>query len=241
LNKSNSTALYRASGSIAFIAAARAVWLFGKNPDDQAGRLMLPGKMNLAVEQSGIAYTLTSKRDVAVVEWGEAVSISADAVLEQEGAQRRSELSEAIEWLRERLSAGAVGQREIKRDAAKEGYAWATVRRAKDALGIIPEKSGYQGPSLWRLRNAHPKGAQPQIPEVSIFEQATQSTKVNGNCGTKDSHSPRESRFDGVDYTPDGEGPGCTCQKCDEHFGTVAGWRAHISRGRCTGRSNRSS
>jgi len=170
LNKSNSSALYRASGSIAFIAAARAVWLFGKNPDDQAGRLMLPGKMNLAAEQLGIAYTLSPKRDVAVVEWGEAVSISADAVLEQEGADRRSELSEVMEWLRERLSAGPVAQREIKRDAVKEGYSWATVRRAKDALGVITEKSGYQGPSQWRLRDAHPKGANPRSPLACRIE-----------------------------------------------------------------------
>jgi RecA-family ATPase len=74
LNKSASSALYRASGSIAFVAAARAVWLFGKNPDDPAG-LMLPGKMNLAAEQIGITYRLASKQDVAVVTWGEAVSV----------------------------------------------------------------------------------------------------------------------------------------------------------------------
>jgi putative DNA primase/helicase len=121
LNKSTSSALYRASGSIAFIAAARAVWLFGKNPDDPAGRLMLPGKMNLAAEQMGIAYTLASKQDVAIVAWGEAVSVSADAMLGPEGAER-SERLEAIEWLRERLATGPVVQREIKKDAAKEGF-----------------------------------------------------------------------------------------------------------------------
>ena len=82
LNKNSSSALYRASGSVAFVAAARAVWLFAKSPDDPAQRLMLPGKMNLAPEQSGMGYRLEAKADVAVVTWGDAVSISADAVLE---------------------------------------------------------------------------------------------------------------------------------------------------------------
>jgi hypothetical protein len=74
LNKNSSSALYRASGSVAFVAAARAVWLFAKNPDDPAQRLMLPGKMNLAPEQSGMGYQLEAKQDVVVVTWGEAVT-----------------------------------------------------------------------------------------------------------------------------------------------------------------------
>jgi hypothetical protein len=34
-------------------------------------------------------------------------------------------------------------------------------------------------------------------------------------------------------YTPDSEGPGCTCQNCGDHYGTVAGWQAHVLRGGC--------
>lgn len=199
LNKNTSSALYRASGSIAFTAAARAVWLFGKNPDDPAARLMLPGKMNLAAEQMGIAYTLASERDVAVVRWGEVVSVSADVMLEPEGAERRAERLEVTEWLRERLSTGAILQREIKRDTAKEGFSWATVRRAKDALGIITEKRGYQGPSQWRLRDAHSKGAQPHIPQVSSIERPTENTSVSGNGAAKDAHSIEVSTFDAFD------------------------------------------
>src|SRR5207249_1677314 len=59
LNKSNQrTALYRPNGSIAFTAAARAVWFFARNPDDPTQRLMLPGKMNLARDQNGLSYAL---------------------------------------------------------------------------------------------------------------------------------------------------------------------------------------
>src|SRR5207302_5210820 len=61
LNKNISSAIYRASGSIAFVAGARAVRLFAKNPDDSAQRLLLPGKMNLAPEQTAMGYRLETK------------------------------------------------------------------------------------------------------------------------------------------------------------------------------------
>ncbi len=34
-------------------------------------------------------------------------------------------------------------------------------------------------------------------------------------------------------FVRDPEGHGCTCSTCGGHFGTYAGWRAHVLRGRC--------
>jgi AAA domain-containing protein len=203
LNKNSSSPLYRASGSVAFVAAARAVWLFAKNPDDAAQRLMLPGKMNLAPEQSGMGYRLEAKQDGAVVVWGEAVSVSAEAVLEPEGTERRSERLEAMDWLRGQLADGAVAQRKLKTDAAREGFTWATLRRAKDALGITTEKSGFQGASQWHLKSVHSKGAQPHTTQVSTFEQAIENTNLNGNHTPKDAQPAEVSTFGG--FEDDGE------------------------------------
>jgi hypothetical protein len=36
-------------------------------------------------------------------------------------------------------------------------------------------------------------------------------------------------------FVTDSSGPGCTCRYCNTHFGTAAGWRAHIFRKRCNG------
>jgi hypothetical protein len=44
-----------------------------------------------------------------------------------------------------------VPQPQIKADAKAAGCSWATVRRAKDALGIVPEKAGFEGGWIWRL------------------------------------------------------------------------------------------
>lgn len=202
LNKSNSSALYRASGSVAFVAAARAVWLFAKNPDDAAQRLMLPGKMNLAPEQGGMGYRLEAKRDGAVVVWGGVVSVSAEAVLEPEGTERRSERLEAMDWLRGKLADGPVAQRKLKADAAKEGFAWATVRRAKDAMEITIEKEGFQGASQWSLASAHSKDAQSHITRLSTFEQAIENTNLNGNHTFKDAQPAGVSIIGGFE---DGE------------------------------------
>ena len=152
LSKSNRPALYRPNGSIAFTAAARAVWLFAKSPGDPSQRLMLPGKMNLAPDQMGLSYTLKVERPGnVVVAWGEAVRFSADAVLQPEAAEEKSERLEAMDWLRERLFEGPVSQTEIKAAAKIAGIAWRTVRRAKDSLAVTSQKDGFKGGWFWRL------------------------------------------------------------------------------------------
>ena len=90
---------------------------------------------------------------------------------------------EAMEWLREQLANGPVAQRKIKTDAAREGFSWATLRRAKDVLGIVTGKNGYQGPSQWSLNS---KGAQSVTPHVSTFEQGAENTKLNRSGAAKD-------------------------------------------------------
>jgi hypothetical protein len=235
LSKSNRPALYRPNGSIAFTAAARAVWLFAKNPDDPAQRLMLPGKLNLAPDQMGLSYTLKEERQgIVAVAWGEAVRMSADAVLQSEAVEQRSERLEAMEWLREQLSAGSVSARQIHADAKAAGLAWATVRRAKDTLGITPSKEGFEGGWYWRLPASEDAHETPKmLTPIAWAPSANMSTfglpeTLNAPCGNGQVN-PRG-------YAPDGDGPGCTCFHCEDHFGTVAGWRAHVSQGRCTGR-----
>lgn len=56
LNKaSGGRAIYRASGSLALVAAARAAWSFSKDKADSAKRLMLIVKLNVGREGSGLS------------------------------------------------------------------------------------------------------------------------------------------------------------------------------------------
>jgi hypothetical protein len=227
LNKNTSSALYRATGSIAFVAAARAVWLFAKDPDDPGQRLMLPGKMNLAPDQMGLSYTLKEERPgVVAVMWGEAVRWSADAVLQPEAVEEKSERFEAMDWLREQLSEGPISQGEIKAGAKVAGIAWRTVRRAKDSLGVSSQKEGFKGGWCWHLPG--PEGVQQisKVPSSGTWTPSPQLDAFGPGGSSKGQGNPEE-------YVVDREGPGCTCRQCAGHFGSVAGWRAHIARSRC--------
>lgn len=221
LSKSNRPALYRPNGSIGFTAAARAVWFFAKDPDAAEQRLMLPGKLNLAPEQTGLGYMLKeSEPGIVAVAWGDAVSMTADSVLQPEAAEERSERMEATDWLREQLSGGPISAKQLKKDANAAGLSWITVRRAQGLLGIKPAKDGFEGGWSWNLPTPEDAHQPPKMltilegassPQVSIFAEAAP-----------------------LGYNPDPEGPGCTCDTCGSHFGTVAGWRYHITGKRCT-------
>lgn len=84
LNKvSGSSAVYRITGSLAFVAAARAVFAIARDPDDQDRRLMLPIKSNLGPDTSGYSYAIgLANNDAPVVRWGdERVTHTAEEVL----------------------------------------------------------------------------------------------------------------------------------------------------------------
>jgi hypothetical protein len=172
LNKSLGSAIYRSTGSIAFVAAARAVWLFAKSPDDPSERLMLPGKINLAADQEGMSYSVGEDgQGVPVVAWGKAVNLPADSVLSPEPVEYRSERLEAMEWLRECLSAGPVPSKRIQSDAKAAGISSATLRRAKESLCVTSGKGAFEGGWEWCLKGGQDEDAHPSHCKVNTFEQ----------------------------------------------------------------------
>jgi hypothetical protein len=64
------------------------------------------------------------------------------------------------------LKDAAKPQKDIRRLAGVEGHAWATVRRAKDRMGVVAQKDGMHGPWMWRLSR---EGAQ-RIPKMPSTE-----------------------------------------------------------------------
>lgn len=147
LNKSNGTsALYRATGSLAYVAAARAVWLVTKDRDDPTGkrRLMLPAKCNLSEDNSGLAYGILNppRSDLPVIGWeARPVRISADAALEPAKPQRQSKTDAAVDWLTARLANGEqVASDTLEAEAAAAGIKGGTYRRARQDAGVLTSK-----------------------------------------------------------------------------------------------------
>jgi len=162
LNKSQGAAIYRTSGSLAFVAAARAVYVVAKDKESPSRRLVLPIKANLGPDATGLAYSIAVvDSDVGfqpVIEWeADVVRTTADEALRaptvDDGAESEGStaLDSAIDFLKKELADGAVSQKQIKADADQAGCSWATVRRAKDALGVKPEKLSFDGGWNWRL------------------------------------------------------------------------------------------
>jgi len=155
-------ALYRTLGSIGFVAAARAVWLVGKHPENDNRRIMSPTKNNLSKNPKPIAFTLKETKvkigkefdniPKCQFEWG-TVYETADEILQTQLVDSSSRREEAKTWLRTLLSDGPKPSTEIKHKAEEKKIAQRTLRRAREELGVIThpvrDKKGTKW--LWRL------------------------------------------------------------------------------------------
>jgi hypothetical protein len=160
-------AMYRLSGSLAFIGQARAAWLCCRDPKDESRRLFLLLKSNLGPEVAGLSYTIETRNEVPCIAWGEAVNISASDALRP---PRKTARDDATEWLREQLSFGPVSAKAILQLAKNDGIAVKTLYRAKDELDVRSKKDGMGG-WLWLLPTPSPEDGHedPQHTQVAML------------------------------------------------------------------------
>lgn len=166
-SKAKTASIYRPNGSIAFTAAARASWVFGKDQTDPKRQLMLRLKLNLAKQETktGLSYRLVGAPDdpdIVTVEWGEEVTTSAE-VLQPEDFDERNERLDAVEWLKDELANGPVPVSLLKKrvkDAGFFGLSARPVQRAKGQLGVRSIKGGFSLGWSWQMPQAAPEGAE---------------------------------------------------------------------------------
>jgi hypothetical protein len=153
LNKSGGgEALMRVTGSLAFVAAARAAFIVAKDQEDEARRLFLPLKNNIGNDQTGLAFkieTASVKSPAGMIEtsriaWEpDAVMVTADEAMTPQGdPEERSALEDAKDFLRGLLADGPVRAKIVKEDAAGAGHSVAAIRRAQKVLDIEARKEG---------------------------------------------------------------------------------------------------
>ncbi|MBI4585498.1 MAG: AAA family ATPase [Planctomycetes bacterium] len=167
LNKSGSgPAVYRTTGSLAFTAAARAVWAVSRDREDKDGerRLFLPVKNNLGPDRGGLAYRLEPAGDTLRIIWSpDPVFLPADEALTTERDGDRDDQTGAAEWLLEALAGGPRPSDEVVKEGRAHGWSEKQLRTARERMGVVPSKAGYQGKWIWSLptKDAQdPKGAQ---------------------------------------------------------------------------------
>ena len=156
LNKDASSvnALYRAGGSLAFVAAARAVFGVAPDPDDEGRSLFLPVKLNIAAKPPGLGYRVTDHG----IEW-DSDPVTCDAARAFGGPKKADSdlVNAALDFLSGALADGQfVPQVALEEAAAEVGIAPRSLKKAKQALGVESKREGFGAGGLWywRLKTA---------------------------------------------------------------------------------------
>jgi hypothetical protein len=160
-------AIYRASGTLAFVAASRVAWLVIRDPADKDRRLMLPAKCNIIQRPTGLAYRI---RD-GVIQW-EATPIdkTADEALADEGKNSerkgaRGPIPEkcraVMELVRQYLAKGAERHGATRQYIESKGFTSSTFYRALDELEAVKFEDD-MGKKWIRLK----PGTEPEEPDA---------------------------------------------------------------------------
>jgi hypothetical protein len=190
--KSGGTAIAKSIDSIAFLAAARSSWAFGRDPDNQERRMFLPSKCNLARAGGGLAYNIESGivengalDGTPYINWGEVVTdVTADRMLSAADDHRL--LPAAQRWLGKFLADGPKPQEEVETKGKQKGFSWRTIRRAADELRVDKKRKGFgkDGVSMWSLS---PYLAKPTHSDLYNYDSAHEN---KGDSTEKSQVSP---------------------------------------------------
>lgn len=135
-------AIYRAQGSIGYVAAARSVLLVAKNPKSEEERVVAVVKNNVAKHPPSLAFTITDGR----FEWQGESSLSAQELLgPEEGHAERSALTAARDFLNTALADGPRASKDVEREAEEDGISRKTLYRARKEAGIQARPRGQKG------------------------------------------------------------------------------------------------
>jgi putative DNA primase/helicase len=163
----------RVLGSIAYVGACRANFLFLPDPRDPAGRrvLMFDNGGNTAPLALPLAYTIEDQGGQgAQVLWSDApATISLEEALWPRGElperHGNPELSECEGWLKETLGGGRVLAADLRRACQEAGFTWRTLHRARSRIGAMTRREGFGRGSkvVWQLRDSPPHGASSEM------------------------------------------------------------------------------
>lgn len=158
LNKNQGTnPLYRAMGSLGFVAAARSFWVVTRDKPLADGsqnprRLLLCGKSNNGPDDRGLSYIVPEGR----FEWTESVNMSASAFFQGADSSKRAPArANAKQWILDALRDGPAWADDIMYMAKQEDIGLKTLKSAKQELQVFSERvgAGKGSKCYWRLPN----------------------------------------------------------------------------------------
>ncbi|MGA9774565.1 MAG: AAA family ATPase [Candidatus Dormiibacterota bacterium] len=148
---SRDTPALRAQGSVAFTAAVRTQLLLGRDPQDGESspiRHLVVVKSNIGPEGLGLKFTLEGGRfgwlGTSTLTGRDLAARHGDTEAADSGAA-----GEAEDVLRQILADGPVSAKRALTMAADAGVSEASIRRARQALGVTTRKEGFKGGWEW--------------------------------------------------------------------------------------------
>ena len=179
-------ALMRVTGSLAFVAAARAAFLIARDPGEMNRRLFLPIKNNISKDETGLAFTIEGVTipggiETSRVVWeSDSVTVTADEAMRQhDEPEERSSLEDAREFLTNLLADGPVSSKQIRYDSEGAGHTWATVRRAQKLLRVEVYRDGFGGKGTWYWQLPKPDDSTPNSSKVLKNIKGAQEKNVS--------------------------------------------------------------
>jgi putative DNA primase/helicase len=240
----------RAAGlySIEWRAAARSVLLAGCDPDNKQRRGLFHTKHNQSAQAEPIGYDI--QPDAAALSgakfyWTGHTDLTPREILsspqstKSEESEEKNSRADAEDFLMAVLSEAPATFEDIEAEARNAGISIATLRRAKDSLGVKARKSGFGKSGLWywclpehigvKLPAPPPKDTQP--PSKDDHTQEIDHLKVTpNNKGTYVNGLPKDAQSAMCDHlsakgdhlweaTPEQGGECETCPVCDNWVG----------------------
>jgi hypothetical protein len=201
---------YRGGGSIGFVGAARAAFLFGEKPGADGLYVFAPVKGNLwRGKPSALEYSIEDQGGQPVIAWhGASVHNAASLLAQPEGAEESNLLTDARNFLTEFLKDGPRDADAVFREARQAKVSERTLYRAKAVLGILSKKEGIGKGQHWEwgLPNIAKdpfKAAKPE--SLAIFGQDIETKPVPSNTSPKTAKPVNLATFGAEDGNLGGE------------------------------------
>jgi len=178
--------------------------------------------------QAGDVGNPFTSRDVYIKGWS--------GLDDSERADSAIKILEAAAWVRQEEACQPQGRGrpserwQINPKVARREKKWLT-RKPKPIFDVFVGTPPGENPIICPRET--------QIIEKTPRTEPTKTSKIpelapRPSGATPEVSGGRPATCSPQGYTLDADGPGCTCQECGGHFGTVAGWRYHITGKRCT-------
>lgn len=192
-------AIYKALGSIAFVAMARAAYAFIRDAEDQDRVLVLPLKMNIAKRPPGLAYRIVD----GLLKWEDGeVHMTADEALAAQSAPKKdgSQQDKCAAWLLTRLADGnPIESNELADEAKNAGFSFATYKRARADLkerDVKCSKGSGENRDKWFVRLEAPleptEILERDAPLDPLTQEAHESQENQEDQGVQEAHMSGE-------------------------------------------------